>query len=180
VKKLSSILLTILLLLNVVGYYVVFVGMQYKNDVRMTARLDRDQYDENQTVTIRIPLSVPYMTDNDDFIRVDGDFQHEGEFYRLVKQKYANDTLTVICVKDTENKRISEALTNYVKTFTDKASDQQNQGKVSVTFIKDYISQNFELKTESYGWFSDIVVYDFSRNLVPSYFASIVHPPERA
>lgn len=162
------------------GYYVVFMGMQYKNDITMTERLDHEQYEESQTITIKIPIAVPYMTDNEEFVRVDGKFEHRGEFYRLVKQKYSKDTLTVICVKDHEDKRIQEALTGYVKTFTDKSSDQQSQGKPGVTFIKDYITPNFELKTLTNGWFSNIVNNHFSKNLIPSFFASIVHPPDRA
>lgn len=162
------------------GYYVVFVGMQYRNDVAMVEQLDHGQYEQNQTVTIKIPIAVPYMTDQGDFVRVDGKFEHQGEFYRLVKQKYSQDTLTVVCVKDHENKRIHEALTDYVKTFTDKSSDQQSQGKVTITFIKDYIAQDFELKTLTNGWFSSIVNNHLSKNLIPSFFASIVHPPDRA
>ena len=179
-KKLSSILLIALLLMNIMGYYVVFIGLQYKNDVLITQRLDREQYEESQTVTIKVPIAVPYMSDNQDFQRVDGIFEYHGEFYRLVKQKYTQDTLVIVCVKDTENKRIHEALTDYVKTFTDKPGDHQAQGKYSVSFIKDYIPQTFELKSISTGWNSDLGVNNFTKTLIPSFFASIIHPPERA
>jgi hypothetical protein len=162
------------------GYYGVFLGMQYRNDVAMTEVLDADQYDDSQTFTIKIPVAVPYMADNIDFQRVDGKFEHQGEHYRLVKQKYANDTLTVVCVKDIENKRISQALSNYVKNFSDKAGDQNQNSNITVNFIKDYIPQTFSVKSLSFGWEVDVVQYGFYRNLIPSFEASVVHPPERA
>ncbi|MEO5978683.1 MAG: hypothetical protein ABIS36_16330 [Chryseolinea sp.] len=179
-KKLSAILLLTMLLMNIMGYYIVFMGMQHNNDVSVAKRLDLEQYDESQTVLIKLPIAVPYLSDNQEFQRVDGLFEHNGEFYRLVKQKYTQDTLVVVCVKDNENKRIHEALTDYVKTFTDKTSDHQSQGKLSVSFIKDYITQTFEIKSATNGWHTAIVGSNCTKNLTPSFFASIIHPPERA
>jgi len=178
-KKVFSLALIFVLLLNILGYYGVFLGLEYRNNIAMTRSFDRGGYDESNTVTISLPLSLPYMTDNKDFERVDGLFEHEGEFYRLVKQKYSNDTLTVVCIKDVENKRIHEALSKYVKTFTDKASDQQQNSKLSISFIKDYYFTPFSLKSVSDGWQSDVTINLYCRNLIPSFVASIVHPPER-
>lgn len=162
------------------GYYGVFLGMQYRNDVAMTKVLDADQYDDSQSFTIKIPVAVPYMTDNVDFQRVDGKFEHQGEHYRLVKQKYANDTLTIVCVKDPEHKRISQALSNYVKNFSDQSGDQNQNSKVTVNFIKDYLPQAFTLRTLTQGWAVDVIQNGFYMNLIPSFEVSVVHPPERA
>lgn len=162
------------------GYYGVFLGLQYRNDTAMTKMLDADQYNASQTVTIKLPVSIPYMNDNTDFERVDGKFEHQGEHYRLVKQKYANDTLTVVCVKDVENKRIDQALSNYVETFSDKAAHQNETSKVTVNFIKDYLPQVFSLKSISSGWEIDVAQYGFYIHLIPSFIVSVVHPPERA
>jgi hypothetical protein len=162
------------------GYHGIFLGMQYRNDNAMRKILDANKYDESQTVTLKIPISIPYMTDNLTFERVDGKFEHQGEHYRLVTQKYAKDTLTVVCVRDIENKKISQALSNYVKTFSDKASDQNQNSKITFNFIKDYLPQVFSLKSISPGWEVDVIAYGFYTNLIPSFEASVVHPPERA
>lgn len=161
------------------GYYGVFLGMQYRNDAAMLKSLDADQYEESQTIRFRIPISLPYVNDNSGFQRVDGKFEHEGEYYRLVKQKYAKDTLTVVCVKDFENKRINQALSNYVKTFTDKATDQNHNSKATVSFIKDYLPQTLSLKSLSPGWEVNVIKDGYYNNLIASFSASIIHPPER-
>ena len=158
----------------------VFLGLQYKNDIAMTKVLDSHAYDESQTITIKIPVSIPYMPDNSDFQRVDGKFEHLGEVYRMVKQKYAKDTLTVVCMKDHEDKRINQALSVYVKTFTDKASDHDANLKISINFIKDYIPQTFSIHSLCLGWMNDVIHNSFDRTLIPTFNASIVHPPERA
>jgi len=164
--------------MNTMGYYAIFLGLQYKNSVAMTARLDADQYDESQTVSIEIPITVPYMTDDADFRRVDGIFEYQGEFYRLIKQKYAKETLTVICIKDTEKKRINQAISDYVMNFTDVADDQDSA--LTISFIKDYLPQAFTILTGSSGWQSDVVNTIASHNLVPTFTTSVIHPPERA
>lgn len=164
--------------MNTMGYYAIFLGLQYKNKVAMTARLDAEQYDDTQTITIEIPITVPYMTDDADFKRVDGIFEYKGEFYRLVKQRYAKETLTVVCIKDTENKRINEAMSDYVMSFTDTGDDQDS--KVTITFIKDYIPQTFSILRSSIGWQKDVVNTMSISNLIPTFTASVIHPPERA
>jgi hypothetical protein len=179
-KKLFSIALIALLLFNMMGYYGLFVGLQYKNDVSMAEKFDADTYEASQAVTLRIPLTVAYMPDERDFRRVDGTFEYRGEFYRLVKQKYAHDTLTVVCIKDNEHKRMHNALADYVKTFTDESSGQQNNGKVEISFIKDYIIQSFSMSTSTCGWEAEVIHNTRGNLLLSSFTPSVVHPPERA
>ena len=178
-RKPFSILFALLLLLNVMGYYGVFLGLQYKNDKEMIQRFDSEQYSDSEIVTIKIPISIPYAMDSKDFERVDGKFEHKGEFYRLVKQKLSQDTLYVACVKDHENKRIDDAMTNFVKTFTDAPVDNHSSSKVVITFIKDYIPQSFTVQHLTVGWETDVVKESSCRVLKSSFTSSIIHPPER-
>jgi hypothetical protein len=154
--------------------------MQYRNDLTMARILDANQFDDSKVLTLRIAVAIPYMTDQSDFQRVNGKFEHRGEFYRLLKQKYAKDTLTVICVRDHENERISEALSNYVKTFTDNGSDSNESQTIMVSFIKDFLPQTFSLLTLTSGWNSDIIKNSFVNDLTPTFTSSVIHPPERA
>jgi hypothetical protein len=149
-KKVISILLVALLMLNVMGYYGLFLGLKYQNTQQITERLDSDDYTDNETITIRVPLAVPYYPDTE-FQRIDGEIEHNGEFYHLVKQKLLRDTLHIVCIKDIKSKHIKQALTDYVKTFTDHPADAA-QGKTIPGFIKDYLTTNFALGSSSTGW----------------------------
>jgi hypothetical protein len=178
VKKVISLALIVVLLTNTLGYYAIFLGLQYNNNVKMTLAFDADQYDESKAITIKIPMSIPYLQDDEDFERIDGTYQYKGEFYRLIKQKYAQEMLTVICIKDSERKRISEAITDYVMSFTDSGGD--NNVTLKISFIKDYIAQVFEVLTTANGWSSDVVESITSNNLKSSFTVSVIHPPEVA
>ena len=96
-------------------------------------------------------MTLPYHLDSE-YERVDGEIEHDGEFYRLVKQKLEKDTLYIVCIKDHDSKRIKQALADYVKTFTDKPVDAKHQGKFSASFIKDFLPTSIEITPASAGW----------------------------
>lgn len=179
-KRSVSILLVAILVLNVLGYYGVFVGILYQNDRAMTKALDADLYNSSQAVTIKVPVTVAYMPDQAEFQRVDGKFEHQGKLYRMVKQRYAQDTLTVICVEDKERQKINQELAGYVKTFTDNAGNHPSNSKLNINFLKDYLPTTFAVHSVSTGWSANVIFNSHQGTLVPSFTSSIVHPPEKA
>ena len=168
-----------LVLLNTVGYYLLFVGFEYRNDILMSRQLDDFQYEDSSSITIKIPIAVPYLADDTEFVRVEGKYEYHGEFYRMVKQKYAQDTLVIVCVRDQENKRIHGAMADYVKTFADKPADHQTHAKLILSFNKDYIQHKIEVKSSTAGWVSEVTPSSFCKHLIPTYTSNILHPPER-
>ena len=150
-KRIISIFLVFLLLFNMLGFYGLLQGLRYKSTLDLVTRLDNHRYSEDETILLKIPVAVPYQIDSEGYERVDGEFEHQGEFYRLVKQKYQNDTLFMVCIKDHASKRIEQALTDYVKTFTDKPVDRQHTGKNFMSFIKDFLLTSIKISTTSKG-----------------------------
>jgi hypothetical protein len=180
VKKLVSISLVLLLLFNAMGFYTIFIGLEYKNEARLLQSFDNDSYDLNNTITIKVPVSIPYASNQEEFERVNGEFNYQGYSYRMVKQKYAMDTLHIICVKDVEGKRIHQALGDYVKNLVGQAPVTKGNGKVVLSFLKDYFQPLFAVVHTCTGWSSTIQLHSANSNFLSFYFADIVHPPERA
>lgn len=178
-KTLSWLLIT-LLLGNVFGYYGVFLGLAYRNDLAMIRALDTESYSEAEAITFKVPIAVPYATNARDYERVNGQFESNGEFFRLVKQKLAQDTLYIVCVKDSENKRIHEALADLVKTFTDRQGTHESSGQPVLAFTKDYMACTVAILCEASGWESGVANARALNMLIPTFSSSIIHPPERA
>jgi hypothetical protein len=176
-KKIISYLLAALLLLNVMGYYGLILGVKYQHIQSITQRLDQDRYRSDETVTIKVPVAIPYLLDTE-YERVDGEIEYNGEFFRLVKQKFANDTLHIVCIKDNRSKHMKQALAEYVKTF----SDQPVNSKSATTLpspIKDYIPNDFSLATAALGWSRSFRFYtndDFNYH----HSLSVLSPPPQA
>ncbi len=179
-RKLISYTLIVLFFFNLLGYYGLFFGLQYQNDRRMMRALDSDSYNESEAVTIKIPITVPYAADYQSFERVNGTFEHNGESYRMVKQKLVRDTLLIVCIKDHARKSLNDALTNFVKTFSDQPVGTQSNSKVlsDTGFIKDYVLGTFTLNQSASGWVSVIASKIHLNQFISDYYPSIVHPPE--
>lgn len=160
------------------GYYALFMGLKYQNDVEMLQKLDQAEYSQSDMITIKIPITIPYATDSRDFERVDGMFEHKGEFYRLVKQRLLRDTLHVVCVKDYELAYINQAWESYVKTFTDNQSDK-SAATAFHSLIKDYLPRNFSILRHSSGWESEVTPRAYLNSFISDFCPSIIHPPEK-
>ena len=162
------------------GYYGVFFSLHYQNDKAMTESLDMETYDESQTLTVKVPVSIAYMPDQPEFQRVNGEFELAGELYRMLKQRYAKDTLTVVVVKDSGHKKIDHVLKDIAKGFTDETADGNSSSKTSVNFLKDYVFTSFAFASLSAGWSTDVTPGTNYLSLTSTFAASIIHPPERA
>jgi hypothetical protein len=175
-RKVVIFSLLALLLLNVAGYYGFFITAKFQNTQSQIIRFDSEEYDPSRVETIKIPLNLAYPVQDNGFERVDGEFQYKGEFYRLIKQRFYEDTLHIICIRDEQQKNIHEALTDYVKTFSDQPLDAKSGSKIKIDFIKDYLGSVTKISHESGGW-NYSLTYKGESNHKQIIFLSIPSPP---
>jgi len=138
VKRLLSILFLLVFLFNVIGYYGLYWLIREHLRANMQQQLDAGQYTESEAVTLKIPLSLPYPLLNDNqYERINGSFEHQGAFYKLVKQKLVNDTLYVVCIPDHREKMLHTAMTDFIKSINDLPATSKTL-KLLGSFIKDF------------------------------------------
>lgn len=179
VKKLVTYSLMGLILLNTVGFYGIFLGLQVKYAMDANDNLDKELVSMADMVTFKVPLTVPYATDQVEYDRVSGEFEHQNEVYRLYQQRLYKDTLFIVCYKDAQSKKINQALSDYVKTFADKPqSAKPLAAKEAPSLIKDYLQTGISIESEHFGWENSIRfganvnAYDFL------HFSRIKYPPK--
>jgi hypothetical protein len=175
-RKALAIFFLSIILLNIAGYYLVFEGWKWHNSITWS-------FDENASnaheLIVEIPLNVPYATQERDWESADGQFEHKGEIYRIVRHKITTDAIFIACVKDNESSRINDQLQDFAKTFTDKPLDGKQNVKAFPSFIKEYVSQVVTVRSSVSGWSQSVAFTIPAQTLIPSFFSSIVHPPER-
>src|SRR5690606_4609205 len=78
-----------------------------------------------------------------DFERVDGRFEHDGVYYKLVKHKLQNDTLHIICIRDYETRQLVNTMTDYAELVQTLPGTDPGQKALNYLskLIKDYCSQ---------------------------------------
>ncbi len=128
-KKFAAISLLIIFLFNLVGYRLVFNYAQQQSDVQLTASLDKNEYNDADLITIKVPLSMPYQTVQSDFERVDGEVTVNGKVYKYVKRRIADGEMVLMCLPDNNKMRIQEGKDDFFKNTNDIA--QNNTSKKS-------------------------------------------------
>jgi len=114
--------------------------------------LDSGNYDEQKTIEIKIPITFPYPLQQQDYERTYGNFEYLGEHYKLVKQKHANDTLYVICIKDEKVKHINTTLQDFNKRANELPVSEKSSNHSLVKVLKDYETNLTLLLIGHEGW----------------------------
>ena len=175
-KKLVSILLLSALLFNTGGYSIVFWALRYQANMELQKQLDANDYVDGESVVIKIPITLPYQTNGADFERVNGEFEHQGEFYKLVKQKLENDTLHIVCIKDHKEKQIVTTMVNFSKQSNDLPTSAAL--KVLGGFLKEYKGINSLEIISNDGWSTPIPFGNPSFATISPIFPVIAPPPK--
>lgn len=176
-KKSLTLFLLALFVLNVVGYYVVLVGLRMQTSERFRESIDRETV--GAELTFRIPLAIPYAVDANEYSPVQGEFEYQGEVFQLVKQKHLHDTLFIVCIRDHQSKKINQALADYVKTFSDKPAGEKQNSKPLQIFSKDFFSSRVEISNHASGF--EVSMDDPAGKIIFYHFLlspSISQPPE--
>ena len=162
------------------GYYGVFLGLQYKNAHDLMLQFDSETYDQTLTEVIKIPFDAPDSLSSELFERTDGDFERGGEVYRVIKKRQYRDTFHIVYIKDKRGTAINKALAEVAKTFADQPTDDNSSHKKIVSlFSKEYLSGVMHTKQCTPGWEQSIRKESSPTVFIASFMASIVHPPER-
>ncbi len=180
VKKTFSIALIFLFLFNAIGHFGIYLAMQQRSEAKLNQQIENDQYKKELAFTIKIPLTLPYPLQHNNFERVEGEFEYHGEFYKLVKQKHSTDTLYIVCIKNVEQKKAFKVFSDMVKLSLDQSSTTKNQNTKSlINLMKDFnpTINKFE--------FADLIGTELSRpfyflkaDILNQAFAIFSPPPE--
>jgi hypothetical protein len=133
-----------------IGYRAWFYYAEKKSDAFMEARLDRNQYDEKDLVTLTIPLDNPYQQEQKSFQRATGEISFEGKAYQLVKRKVTDGNLVLLCLSDNHKMVLKKAKSELGNSSTDLASGGKSgsRNNLSKNFNgSDYTEHHFNLNS---------------------------------
>ena len=153
-RKYFSIILILILLFNMVGYRVWFFYAEQKADAAMESRLDKEQYEENELVSLKVPLYNPYQTEQTSFERVNGEISFKGKTYKLVKRRISDGNLVLLCIPDTRKMVLKTAKSEYGNAMNNPTANSKNTSRSGIqkTFNgSDYIDQFANLEICKFG-----------------------------
>jgi hypothetical protein len=88
---------------------------------------------------LEIPLSVPYMADEEEFRETNTTFEKDGQTFRAIKQRYVNDTLQIVYVPDTATQILDNTIKLWVSSLVqDELPDSGSNSLITKFITKDY------------------------------------------
>ena len=152
--------------------------MQHQAREKLLHRFDSNNFQDHELVVLSFPIALPYPVNSDEPTRASGNFQYNGKEYRLVQQRFENDTLFVICIKDSESMRIASAINEYIQIANDLPGTHQALsflGKLykdfNTTTIIDFVPPNDPVEPQQF--------FSLSSSAWPDPFHRIESPPPR-
>lgn len=141
-RKLISIFLLLLFLFNLVGYKAIFYFEQQQSDEQLKASFDKNDYDENDLIAVRVPISMPYLDNSRDFERVNGEINFNGKIYKYVKRKVEDGQLVLMCIPDEKKMQIESKKNDFFKITNDlqQNSSSKKPGGTNNTTAKNFMS----------------------------------------
>ena len=119
-----------ILFFNWYGYQLLTDYWQQQADKGLEARLDRNEYDDTQLYSIRIPLTnLSYYNNYSSFQRVDGQIDIDGIRYKYVKRRIYKDSLELYCIPNETAIQLQHAKNDFFRQVNDL--QQHNHGKRS-------------------------------------------------
>lgn len=123
--------------------------MEGKADYALETRIDNNDYDESSLIEIRVPLNVPYLSDNTAaFERYNGELELDGVHYKYVKRKIENGELVLLCLPNKSKTELQNSREEFFKLVND-LNHTQTKGKTNTTSFK---SVTTEYKKENNMW----------------------------
>ena len=101
--------------------------LEQQASTSLQQRLDLNQYDDNSLVEVKIPVSLPYLSNWNSFEKYQGETEINGIHYKYVKRKLVNDTLILLCIPNQAKNELKSARSDYFK----QVNDLQNNNKKS-------------------------------------------------
>jgi hypothetical protein len=149
-KKPLAIFFLVLFLFNVGGYYLVFIGLKFQANRSALQTIANETYAGSDVVTLSIPLDLPYPIYEDEFKQVNGDFEYQGNHYRLIKQKLQNDKLIVVCIKDQKQTKLNHALLQVERAANDH--NAKHTLSLLAKIFKDFQTTELTLLSAGTSW----------------------------
>lgn len=133
------------MLFNLYGYKLVIHLLHNRSTIQLTAVIDNKDFKDEELISIKTPLSLPYYTNSENYERVDGTISIDGKYYNYVKRRVFNDSLELLCLPNTTKTKLEKVEVDFSKSVTDNSSSE-NHSKKSVV-VKNILPEFCEINT---------------------------------
>lgn len=175
-RRIVSAIFLLIFLFNLGGYYLLFTALRLQANRELSAQLDQGAYDEQETIEVKIPLTLPYPIQGAGFERSRQFFTIGKEHYQVIKHKYEDDVLTIVCIKDERSKDFNDL----IESMDEQQSGEDGPSSIATKVIQDFIPSEMQTILGVQGWCRDIEQHALTVSSVSGWHQAVFSPPKQA
>jgi hypothetical protein len=176
-RRILSILLLGLLVYNMMGYSLAYL-LEKRNAVGDAKYIERHPYSKD--IVIKVPVNIPYQTNWAQPESVEGEIEHDGEFYQMVSRQLINDTMYVHCEYDQNARdRFMDLVSNINEQIKGEAANPSTEAPSMImkSFLKEYLTISKQYTFFLIEWSENFAVYPAVQPTWMDTSLSIPSPP---
>jgi hypothetical protein len=169
-KKLAAILLLLIFMFNLFGYRLFVSCMVSNANQSLEIALDKNDFNEEELISIKTPINLPYYNNSSVFARAYGEVEMNGVLYTYVKSRIYNDSLEMLCIPNRGKQQLLNSKDNFTNVVFDLQKDVNKKSpgpNKTFSFVK--LLGEYETNT---AWSLDINCLQTSSNNNAYYNAS--------
>lgn len=112
--------------------------MQSSSEAYLEKKLDQHNYDENDLISIKTKLNLPYYTSSNQYERAYGSIDIDGTTYQYVKRRVHKDTLELLCLPNQTTTRLKQVHSELTKSFADGQATTPKKNTTIKIFLPDF------------------------------------------
>lgn len=93
--------------------------METAGEVALEKKLDKREYNDDELISIKTSLNLPYYTPSSEFERSYGSININGVVYEYVKQRFYHDTLELLCLPNAVKTKLQNTNNDLAKASAD-------------------------------------------------------------
>lgn len=129
--------------------------MQEKQNEILQSRLDKEQYSDNELISIKTSLNLPYYVSSPAYERAYGSVTVNGEDYEYVKRRVYKDTLELLCLPNHAKTNLQAAKNEFfqLSIVGQSSQSEKKSGTILKISLPDYCQE-----------FSAVSIHKFSQD----------------
>ncbi|MEK6478692.1 hypothetical protein WJR50_14195 [Catalinimonas sp. 4WD22] len=138
-RRISAIVLLCVFFLYHMGYYGIYLLASQQLDDRWQQKAYDESLGEENLLHTSIPLAVPYQSNQQKYVPSSGKVEVDGNFYRVVKQRYANDTLHILYAQDTLQKELKKSVDQWMASIIPLPQPDADGQQLWINLTKNFL-----------------------------------------
>lgn len=144
-KRIASIVFISILAFNWLGYRAVFSYLENKQSYHFEAQLDKHNYREDELISIKTHIPLPYSIQTEEFERWSGEVEVDGILYKYVKRRFSGNTVEYLCLPNHDGMMIKNAKEEFFRLATDlQTSNDTNSPHPAKKNFKNPLTEFFQ------------------------------------